>query len=258
MHCGELRPWRRLSGNHILFAGASRILAVSQPIRDEISRRCGRSVDIVFPLLPFVKSSAPASELKSKLGFEKQDRILLYVGSLKEMKGVADILGAFLSLEDEYIAKKRLHLVFAGDGPLRKALKIQASRSVSYESVCFLGNVPHTRIQDIYGASDIFVMASSCEGTPLALLEAEFNGLSIVASNVRGINQLIRDQENGLLFSHGNRTELAMRIRSLVEDIELAARLGRSAEAHFNTNFDYQQTITAFKKAINDGFRRVG
>lgn len=258
MHCGELRPWRRLSGNHVLFNRASRILAVSQHIRDEISRRCGRPVDIVFPLLPFVKNNVPAGELKRKLGLEKQDRVLLSVGSLKELKGVADILGAFLSLGDEYISTKRLFLVFAGDGPQRKVLKSQASQSASYGSIRFLGNIPHTRIQDIYGASDIFVMASRCEGTPLALLEAEFNGLAIVASNVRGIDQLIREQENGLLFPHGDREGLAMCIRSLVEDVELADRLGRSAKAHFHANFDYQRTITTLKRTLNNSVMRVG
>lgn len=251
MHGGGLKKWRWLSGNRNLFQHADRIFAVSEPIRQEMERRCHRPIELILPLLPFQSPRLCKSDLKGKLGFSNESLVLLNVGALKPLKGVMDVLEAFLSLGAHYLRGRRLVLVFAGDGPQRKELQHRAADNLEMrDHILFLGKVPHEKIHDVYGAADLFVMASRFEGTPLALLEAMFNSLAIIASDAHGNRQLIRDNENGLLFTAGDREALRERIEILVEDHPRAFRLGQSAAKNFRTRFDFQNSVNKLKSAL--------
>jgi glycosyltransferase involved in cell wall biosynthesis len=97
------------------------------------------------------------------------------------------------------------------------------------KQVSFLGNVPHSQIQDVYHSVDIFINSSFFEAFPLTNLEAIASGLPVVASAVGGVPELIRDGETGLLFPPGDSGRLAEAIIRLLEDDDLYQRLKTGA-----------------------------
>ncbi len=96
-----------------------------------------------------------------------------------------------------------------------------------------MGGVLNERINEFYRISSIFDFTSIREGTSLALIEAMFNRLGIIASNVQESNSMIRDHENGLFFEADNACEFADKIKLLIEIPDFADKLGQKSFEDF-------------------------
>lgn len=256
VHGGGMREWRRLSGNRMLFRAADKIVAVSEVIRNEYEKRCQGKIDLIYPLVPFYKSASEKNILKNKLGFNTNDYIILVVGSIKPLKGSDIIIRAFMDIDRETIDRFFLKLVFVGDGPLLPELKkISKSHPDKNEAICFLGNVSNEKIADYYQLADMYVIASWYEGTPKSLLEAMYNGLPIIGSDVNGINNIISNRKNGLLFEKNNYSELKNKMLFLVKNKDNARELGKNAESDYKLNYSFSRTIDSFNE-IYDCYRK--
>jgi glycosyltransferase involved in cell wall biosynthesis len=99
--------------------------------------------------------------------------------------------GAFTSRED-------VQLLFVGDGAERLGLEGEASRLRIQDRVHFLGF--RTDIPEILGASDVFVLASNCEGNPMAVMEAMAAGLPVISTAVGAVPELVADGVHGILL----------------------------------------------------------
>jgi glycosyltransferase involved in cell wall biosynthesis len=114
---------------------------------------------------------------------------LLTVCRLAPWKGVDELI--------EYVAKRNLRLVIAGDGPERCRLEDLASRSGA--DVTFLGDVTHDSIFQLFSQSRVFVLNSYYEGLPHALIEARGHRILSVARAGTGSEEVIHDDFDGLL-----------------------------------------------------------
>jgi len=109
-----------------------------------------------------------------------------------------------------------------------------------------VGGVLNERINEFYRISSIFVITSIREGTSPALIEAMFNKLGIIASNVQGINNMIRDHKNGLFFEADNACEFADKIKLLIENPDFADKLGQKTFEDFSERYNYQDMINKY------------
>jgi glycosyltransferase involved in cell wall biosynthesis len=114
-------------------------------------------------------------------------------------------------------------LAIVGDGPLRPELERLAAELEA--PVIFTGVRQDARA--LMGAADVVVMPSRWEGLPLSALEALASGTPLVATNVRGLRELLTDGENALLVPEEPRA-LAAALRRVLEEPELAARLSEA------------------------------
>jgi hypothetical protein len=114
-------------------------------------------------------------------------------------------------------------LAIVGDGPLRAELERLAAELGA--PVIFTGVRRDARA--LMGAADVVVMPSRWEGLPLTALEALASGTPLVATNVRGLRELLTDGENALLVSE-EPDALAAAIRRVLEDPGLATRLSEA------------------------------
>ncbi len=87
----------------------------------------------------------------------------------------------------------------------------------------------------LVAAMDVFVLCTHFEGLPLVLLEGMAQGKPTVATAVDGVPELVRHGETGLLHRHEDDEELARHIAHLLDDRELAARLGAAGRAAVET-----------------------
>lgn len=151
---------------------------------------------------------------------------LLYVGRLEPQKNLTVLLTALVRV------KKKLKIVFVGQGSQRQKLLDQARRLQLNLSI--KPPVPHSQLLAIYQSADIFVLPSLIEGSPKVLLEAMACGLPIVTTDVSDIKAgiVVKPTVAGL----------AAGINRVLSYPQLAHRLGASARREVTRHYN-QDTI---------------
>ena len=160
------------------------------------------------------------------------ERDVLCVARLEYSKGIDVLLhawGRMLAAPAEWRANLKIRLRIVGDGTLKPQMMRIAQDLGIADSVEFLGL--RTDIADLAHRSWSFVLPSRWEGMPNALLEAMACGLPSVATRVSGSEDIITDGVNGLLVEPEHPIELAQALRRIIEDADLAQRLGQQGRA---------------------------
>ena len=122
-------------------------------------------------------------------------------------------------------------LTLAGDGETRKASIEYASKLANANKIHFPGNLNENEIIEFYQSLDLYVHASLGETMSTSLMQAMACGLPILASDIPGINNMIDDGSNGILFANDDLEHLAQQILKISEKPELASSLGKNARA---------------------------
>jgi len=193
-------------------------------------------------------------------GVTRQEGQLLFVGRLVEKKGLSHLLAALRELDDLH-----LHLRVVGDGPLRGLLETEAQGL----PVTFLGALGRAALAREYAAATLMIVPSTVaasgdqDGLPVALLEAMGLGTPVVASDLPGINEVVHQDETGVLVAPGDPRGLGAAIRDLVVDPDRAERLGdRARELSESLSVDavgarYRELLEAVsRRSGHDGVGR--
>lgn len=193
------------------------------------------AVDVAqFPL-----GGPPDPALQARLGLEGA-YVLGFLGSFYAYEGLDVLLAAVPALVQRIPAAK---VLLVGGGPQEAALKAQAEALGIADRVVFVGRVPHQEVNRYYDLLDALVyprkpMRLTELVTPLKPLEAMAQGRVLVASDVGGHRELVRDGETGLLFRAGDSEALVEAVVRLRETPGLASRLrtaGRAFVEHERT-----------------------
>jgi len=248
IHGGGLTKWKWKLPLLKLFKRATLVIGISKRICLEYNKRTGVYIKQILPLIPFEKSSFKRGFIREKWGIKNDENVFLIVGSIKPLKNPQTVVSAAEILGLEFLKKNKIKFVFAGDGILLTQLK---SKVVNYKlenHFNFLGNVPREIIPEIYALSDVYIISSDFEGTPLSLLEAMHNKLSIIAANSPGINDVITHDFNGLLFKTKDSKELA---NSIIKSLNRNELLIDNASKTTKKFFNHQEMIEEYKLIFN-------
>jgi glycosyltransferase involved in cell wall biosynthesis len=245
-HGGGMFKWKKGDGNAPLFKHASEILAVSETIKEEYSKRVQRELQIVLPLVPYKKSNVDKVILKEKYGFKNDDKVILMVGSVKPIKGNLWVLDEFNRLGLEYIKNNKLKLLIVGNGIDIPILKNKIQKYKLGNFVKTIEHVPNEIINEVYEISDYYIIASDYEGTPKSLLEALYHGLPIIGTNVNGINSIIHHKRNGYLVEKRD-NELVAAIIELQNNQQLRESVSEAAFKLYQSDYSYDKIINQLK-----------
>jgi len=155
--------------------------------------------DILFS--PGDKASA-----RRALGIPLEKRTLVFVGYLREVKGLRILMAALERLSGR--GREEFTTFLVGDGPLRAELEKRVACPALKDRVRILGIRPYSEIPLWMRAADLFCLPSLNEGMPNVVLEALASGTPVVATNVGGIPDLVRNG-NGILVPPGDADALA-------------------------------------------------
>lgn len=249
IHGGGLTPWKPFFLYKWCFVNASKLIGISERICVEYRKRTGTDVLYIPPLFPFTKSDEDRDSIKGRYNLPSESKVILYVGSLKELKSPGTLLKAFNGLKKDLVKEKDIFLLVAGDGPLREVLEREA---LNPERTRFLGNVPREKMPDLYRIADLYVITSRFEGTPLSLLEAMYNRVPAIGSDMKGINSVIEDGLNGLLFDFQDHSQLSSKIEMFFRGDAPAAEMVERAEKAYRERFSYQKVLQAYQEIFRD------
>jgi glycosyltransferase involved in cell wall biosynthesis len=251
IHGGGLKKWKPRWMYKRLFSNCNQIVAVSDVVQHEYEKRTGKKVTLILPLIPFYPVNFSKDELRSKFGFGHNENIVLFLGSIKEIKRPIDLLLAAKLLGLEYLIQYHIKIVYVGDGDQRGELEHMAVELGIENHVQVVGKVDFDQTGFFYSLSDIFVIPSKYEGTSKSMLGAMYYGIPIIGSDVSGINNVLRHEETGLLFEFGNNELLARNIRRLIEDRVLRKDIALRAANEYRASYSFEKTVSEFSNLYN-------
>ena len=153
------------------------------------------------------------------------DRIhVISVGALWPPKNQKLLIDA---MERACKKDRRLTLTIFGEGVLREDLEDRIRRYHLTDRIFLPGNTEEIEKELIL--ADIFALSSDYEGLPFCILEAMACGLPIVATDICGVSELVKDKENGFLCPAKDRDALAKAILTLAENRKLRERMGKAS-----------------------------
>lgn len=251
-HGGGIRPWCYPKSTKRLFTSASINIAISIPIKEEYEKRLDTIIDYIPPLINFNKSEQSVDIICSKFNIPLNKKILLSVGSLKQIKNPIVLLRAFLKLGKEYVSANNLLLVYAGSGPLRDEMEDLIYENNFGKYVKLLGFILNEEICHLYKISSLFIINSVYEGTSIALLEAMFNKCLIIASNSPGINSIIENNERGLLYEYNNVFDLKLKLTDAINNYQEYKYMIDNSLNYYVQSYDHKKMINKYISSIND------
>jgi len=198
------------------------VIAVSTALAEE-ARALGAAEVAVVP---------NGVELPPEAGREAEKPYVLFAGRLSPEKGVEELLTAAAGLP----------LVVAGDGPLRERVPEA------------LGWIRRPELERLLAGAAVVACPSRREGFGVACAEAMAYGRAVVASDVGGLRDLVRDGETGLLVPPRDPAALRAALDRLLGDPDLRARLGAAAREHVRELCDWNritaETIAVYRCAL--------
>ncbi len=205
---------------------AASIVAVSEAMRAELVAMGVRSdrVSVVREAIQLTEPpTGDRASLRKQLGLPQRTTVV-FLGRLSHVKG-ADVL--MRAVGAGVLEETNSQLVFLGSGNMEDSLR-EAARAIPGDRVRFEGFVPHHRVSEWLGASDLLVLPSRSEGLPLALIEALSLGVPVVASSVGGIPEIVTAGETGWLVPPEDAGALERALRLALTDPEALERMGRA------------------------------
>jgi glycosyltransferase involved in cell wall biosynthesis len=154
-------------------------------------------------------------------------------------------------------------LVVVGDGPEAGALRGVAVDAGVSECVVWVGRRSQQEAWRLLPAMDAVAVPSRCEGFGLAAAEAQAAGLPVVASDVDGLPEVVRDGEGGILVGAESPSLLAGALCSLLGDRDRALHMGRAGQRHVAQSFSRERFSASIAAAYRlhaapaDAGRRV-
>ncbi|MEM0382101.1 MAG: glycosyltransferase family 4 protein [Nitrososphaerota archaeon] len=177
---------------------------------------------------------------------------IFWVGRINEGKGVEDLITAFAQVS-KAIRDVDLWIAGTGEAGYINYLKKRAEALGVRDRVVFPGPIPNEQVPQYMANTAVFPYPSrGGEGIPRALLEAMACEAPVVASRVSGIPEAVIDGETGLLVNKQDIGGLASAIETLLQDKQLAHRLGRQARKKIIEEFSHEVVIPKIAKLLKE------
>jgi glycosyltransferase involved in cell wall biosynthesis len=184
-----------------------------------------------------------AASLRSELGIPTEARLVTVVSRLTRLKGIENFLEATAALKPLYPDARFLIVgeTAPSDRPYLTELTDLATSLGVADRVIFTGL--RSDVAAVLGCADVAVMPSLNEALSNVLLESMAAGAPVVATRVGGTPEALRDGETGLLVPPGDSGAIATAVARLLDDRELATRLGRAARQLISAKFSVEQMV---------------
>jgi D-inositol-3-phosphate glycosyltransferase len=240
----------RLGGERKVIARADRIIAATPAEEAQLEWLYKADPLKVKIIPPGVDTShfypIPADEARQFIGLAPDDRMILFVGRIEPLKGVATLIQAVACLALKNL-KEPVHLAVIG-GDLESITEEMSDEMVRLQRLCdeltvgkmvvFLGKRVQDTLPYYYSAAEVVVMPSHYESFGMVALEAMACGTPVIASQVGGLAFLVQDGVTGYTVPAEDHIALCEKLTGLLGEESLRQQMGRNA-AEYAQNYDW-------------------
>ena len=191
-----------------------------------------------IPLEEFRKTRVNKFEKRKELGINNNDPIVGMIACLKPQKSPLDYIKASIEV---YQKMPHVNFLLIGDGILKAACEKTLASSPLNGRFIFAGW--RRDISEILDVLDLVVLTSKWEGMPIAIIEALCKGCPVVATNVGGTPELIREGITGYLTEPGAYQETAERVLEILKDPEALLKMKKEATLSIDNSFEVNRMV---------------
>jgi len=227
---------------------ADKIIAISNGTKQAIII----AYKIHFQKVEVIPCGVNFGKFHKENSIKKIKNSLLFVGRLEERKGIK-----FLIETIPLVVNKRpdIKLSIVGKGKLLKKLKCFVRKNNLKENIKFLGFVSDENLLKRYNEAELVIVPSVFEGFGITTIEAMACGTPVIATNVDGIRDNIKNNENGILVEYGSKNELATQIIRLLNNTQLRKKIAekglKTVQNKFNLDEIAQKTFQIYNQFLN-------
>ncbi len=193
----------------------------------------------------FSPTSVERRAIETRLGLRSGTFRVAATGRLVRGKGFTDLLDAFVELRRAHADAELLIIGGNIDNdiePYHAEFQARAVAAGVADSVTVTGIVRD--VESYLGASDVFVLPSYREGMPRALLEAMSMELPVIATDIRGCREIVRDDVDGWLFPPHDVARLGALLAEVKGDAARRAAIGKRGRERVCSAFDERDYVT--------------
>lgn len=242
----EMEGAYRSDGEKLVMEHADRIIVATPAEVEQMESLYHADTSRVEVIPPGVDISRfypiAKDEAREFVGIGRDDRMVLFVGRIERLKGIDILLKAFATMKPLGLMPNCPHyLVVIGGEPDANSETMTAEMARLQnmveelgidEVVVFLGKRGQETLPYYYSAAEVVVMPSHYESFGMVALEAMACGTPVIASQVGGLQYLVKDGETGYMIPDGNPTILGEKLAQIICNDELRERLGVQAHQH--------------------------
>ena len=139
-----------------------------------------------------------------------------------------------------------VHFYWVGDGPLRERVLSELNE---YDNFHWLGKLQYPdKVREYLSEIDVYALITGMDLAPLSLKEAQLMKKPVVATNVGGNQEMMIDGRTGFLVEQGNHEQLVDKLSLLLEDKELAKKMGEQGRKFIEETFNWELVTKKFIK----------
>ena len=198
-----------------------------------------------------IKVDKKKEYLKKQLGLEGK-KVIIYFGRVSKEKSIDVLIDAFKLTTNEF---DNIRLMIVGDGPAMNDLKKRTKKLGVSDKVIFTGMLSGKKLWETVASGDVFSSASTSENQPMSFIEAMALGLPMVCADAKGAPELCHNGKNGLLFSPGNKQDLAKKLIEILKDPEIIKKMSKASEKYANNysnKYVIDELINDYRKLIKE------
>ena len=236
------------SVERVLARRTDALVAVSEQVRDDlVALRIAPAdrfvvIPLGFDLSPFLVDRDARLQarvaLRQELGIPSEAIVVTLVARLAPIKRVDRFLRSAAGLLDV----DGLHFLIVGDGELHGQLRASADAQGLAGRATWAGF--RRDMPEVCFASDVVVLCSDNEGTPVSLIEAGAAQVPTVSTRVGGVGTVVLDGDTGILVERDSERALSEAIRTLAADKSMRERMGAAGRTHVLATFSLDRTLS--------------
>ncbi|NQU82946.1 MAG: glycosyltransferase family 4 protein [Parcubacteria group bacterium] len=183
--------------------------------------------------------------IREQMGIPQDKIIIVMTARLAHPKNPLMFLEASKIVKNTF---PEIKFMLIGDGIFMDECKEFVQNNNLGHTSALLGEKTPEQTRKLMKACDVFVLCSKFEGMPITIIEAMFAGLPIVASDVGGVGELVKNNQNGFLLKTQNPEELAERIIYLAKNKNKSKQLGNNSRIRAQKGFSVQRMVEQYTK----------
>lgn len=248
----DYRRRKRVFANQFLFSKIDSVIAVGNQVKHALIENEGipeKKIEVIYNGID-VRRFRPNHEIRNQtrrdLGVAADETVVIHVARLDPLKDHMSAVRALGVLKDT----PGIKLLIVGEGHENENIEAEIRRLGLQERVSMLGL--RNDIPNLLNAADVCLLTSRSEGIPLTLAEAMATELPVVATEVGGVPEIVKDGETGFLCDAGDAKSLASCISKFCLSPEQRAAFGQAGRKriieHFNADAMHKQYQTKYRQ----------